>query len=159
MAHALMENRTGLLVDFLVSGATGMAERDAVPVLLAGARERGFHPRTLGGDKGYDTQGCVGAMRARGVTPHVAQNTSGRSSAIDGRTTRHRGYALSQRVRKRVEEIFGWMKTVGGFRRTRYRGLNRTGLASYLVGTAYNLVRMARLMTAETPAPQAMLAA
>ena len=158
MAHALMENRTGLLVDFLVSGATGMAERDAVPVLLAGARERGFHPRTLGGDKGYDTQGCVGAMRARGVTPHVAQNTSGRSSAIDGRTTRHRGYALSQRVRKRVEEIFGWMKTVGGFRRTRYRGLDRTGLAGYLVGTAYNLVRMARL-TAETPAPQAMLAA
>ena len=159
MAHALMENRTGLLVDFLVSGATGMAERDAVPVLLAGARERGFHPRTLGGDKGYDTRGCVGAMRARGVTPHVAQNTSGRSSAIDGRTTRHRGYALSQRVRKRVEEIFGWMKTVGGFRRTRYRGLDRTGLAGYLVGTAYNLVRMARLMTAETPAPQAMLAA
>ena len=73
MAHALMENRNGLLVDFLVSEATGMAERDAVPVLLAGARERGFHPRTLGGDKGYDTRGCVGAMRARGVTPHVAQ--------------------------------------------------------------------------------------
>ena len=159
MAHALMENRNGLLVDFLVSEATGTAERDAVPVLLAGARERGFHPRTLGGDKGYDTRGCVGAMRARGVAPHVAQNTSGRSSAIDGRTTRHRGYALSQRVRKRVEEIFGWMKTVGGFRRTRYRGLDRTGLAGYLVGTAYNLAPMARLMTAETPAPQAMLAA
>ena len=170
-AHALMENRNGLLVDFLVSEATGMAERDAVPVLLAGARERGFHPRTLGGDKGYDTRGCVGAirarfvtphvgaMRARRVTPHVAQNTSGRSSAIDGRTTRHRGYALSQRLRKRVEEIFGWMKTVGGFRRTRYRGLDRTGLTGYLVGTAYNLVRMARLMTAETPAPKAMLAA
>ena len=159
MAHALMENRNGLLVDFLVSEATGTAERDAVPVLLAGARDRGFHPRTLGGDKGYDTRGCVGAMRARGVTPHVAHNTNGRSSAIDGRTTRHRGYGLSQRVRKRVEEIFGWMKTVGGFRRTRYRGLDRTGLAGYLVGTAYNLVRMARLMTAETPAPQAALAA
>ena len=85
--------------------------------------------------------------------------TSGRSSAIDGRTTRHRGYALSQRLRKRVEEIFGWMKTVGGFRRTRYRGLDRPGLAGYLVGTAYNLVRMARLMTAETPVPQAMQAA
>ena len=151
MAHALIRN--GLLVDFLVSEATGTAERDAVPVLLAGARERGFHPRTLGGDKGYDTRGCVGAMRARGVTPHVAQNTSGRSSAIDGRTTRRRGYALSQRLRKRVEEIFGWMKT--GFRRTRYRGLDRMGLAGYLVGTAYNLVRMARLMTAETPVPQA----
>ena len=159
MAHALMENRNGLLVDFLVSEATGTAERDAVPVLLDEARERGFHPRTLGADKGYDTRGCVGAMRARGVTPHVAQNTSGRSSAIDGRTTRHRGYALSQRLRKRVEEIFGWMKTVGGFRRTRYRGLDRTGLAGYLVGTAYNLVRMARLMTAETPVPQAVQAA
>ena len=159
MAHALMENCNGLLVDFLVSDATGTAERDAVPVLLDEARERGFHPRTLGGDKGYDTRGCVGAMRARGVAPHVAQHTSGRSSAIDGRTTRHRGYALSQRLRKRVEEIFGWMKTVGGFRRTRYRGLDRTGLAGYLVGTAYNLVRMARLMTAETPAPQAAQAA
>ena len=98
-------------------------------------------------------------MRARGVTPHVAQNTSGRSSAIDGCTTRHRGYALSQRLRKRVEETFGWMKTVGGFRRTRYRGLDRTGLAGYLVGTAYNLARMAGLLTSETPAPQATLAA
>ena len=78
-------------------------------------------------------------MRARGVTPHVAQNTSGRSSAIDGRMTRHRGYARSQQRRKRVEEIFGWMKTVGGFRKARYRGLDRTGLAGYLVGTAYNL--------------------
>ena len=105
MAHALMENRNGLLVDFLVSDATETAERDAVPVLLDEARERGFHPQTLGADKGYDTRGCVGAMRARGVAPHVAQHTSGRSSAIDGRTTRHRGYALSQRLRKRVEEI------------------------------------------------------
>ena len=95
MAPALMENRNGLLVDFLVSEATGTAERDAVPVLLDEARERGFHPRTLGGDKGYDTRGCVGAMRARGVTPLVARNTSGRSSAIDGRTTRHRGHTLS----------------------------------------------------------------
>ena len=113
MAHALMENRNGLLVDFLVSEATGMAERGCGPRAAgAGARTR-FPSRTLGGDKGYDTRGCVGAMRARGVTPHVAQNTSGRSSAIDGRTTRHRGYALSQRLRKRVEEIFGWMKDGG----------------------------------------------
>ena len=80
------------------------------------------------------------------LTPHVAQNMSGRSSAIDGRTTRHPGYALSQRIRKRVEEVFGWMKTVGGFRRTRYRGLDRTGLAGYLVATAYNLVRLSRLL-------------
>ena len=105
-----------------------------------GRANAGSIPRlSEGTDKGYDTRGCVGAMRARGVTPHVAQNTSGRSSAIDGRTTRHRGYALSQQLRKRVEEIFGWVKTVGGFRRTRYRCLDRTGLAGSLVGTAYNL--------------------
>jgi IS5 family transposase len=85
-------------------------------------------------------------MRERDVTPHVAQNTSGRRSAIDRRTTRHAGYAISQRIRKRVEEIFGWMKTVGGFRRTRFVGLDRTGLAGYMVAAAYNLVRMARLI-------------
>ena len=87
-------------------------------------------------------------LRGRNVTPHVAQNTSGRRSAIDRRTTRHAGYDVSQRIRKRVEEIFGWMKTVGGFRRTRFRGLERTGLAGYLVAAAYNLVRIARLTTA-----------
>ena len=87
-------------------------------------------------------------LRARDVTPHVAQNTSGRRSAIDGRTTRHVGYAISQQKRARVEEIFGWMKAVGGFRRTRFRGLARTGLAGYLVAAAYNLVRIVRLTTA-----------
>ena len=146
MAHALMENRHGLLVDFQVTEATGTAERAMAPELLEEAHERGFRPKTLGADKGYDTKDCVAELRACGVTPHVAQNTSGRSSAIDGRTTRHPGYALSQRLRKRVEEIFGWMKTVGGFRRTRYRGLDRTGLAGYLVATAYNLVRLSRLL-------------
>jgi transposase len=143
--HALMENRNGLLVDFQLSQATGTAERDAVPDLIDQARERGFHPRTLAADKGYDTKACVADLRRRQVTPHVAQNTSGRRSAIDGRTTRHIGYAISQRIRKRVEEIFGWMKTVGGLRRTRFIGLQRTQLAGYLVATAYNLVRMARL--------------
>ena len=146
MGHALMENRNGMLVDFQVSEATGTAERDAVPELLDRAKERCFGPNTIGADKNYDTRDCVKSMRARRVTPHVAQNTSGRRSAIDGRTTRHAGYRLSQRIRKRVEEIFGWMKTVGGFRRTRYRGVDRTGLAGYLVATAYNLIRMARLM-------------
>ncbi len=155
MAHALMENRNGMLVDFQTTEATGTAERDTVPVLVDQAKERGFHPRTLGGDKGYDTRDCVADLRQRGVTPHVAQNTKGRSSAIDGRTTRHPGYAISQRIRKRVEEIFGWMKTVGGFRRTRYRGLDRTGLAGYLVATAYNLVRMAKLPELAKEAPQA----
>jgi transposase len=150
IAHALMENRHGLLVDFQLSEATGTAERDVVPQLLGGARERGLHPRTLGADKGYDTRDCVAGLRERGVTPHVAQHTSRRASAIDGRTTRHPGYAVSQRLRKRVEEIFGWMKTVGGFRRTRYRGLARTGLQGYLVAAAYDLVRMARLLTRPT---------
>ena len=158
MAHALMENRHGMLVDFLTTQATGTAERDTVPVLVDQAKERGFHPKTLGGDKGYDTGDCVAALRQRGVTPHVAQNTNGRSSAIDGRTTCHPGYAISQRIRKRVEEIFGWMKTVGGFRRTRYRGLDRTGLAGYLVATAYNLVRMAKLLRLAKEAPEAKVA-
>ncbi len=157
MGHALMENRNGLLVDFQVSEATGTAERDAVPELLDRAKNRQFHPKTLGADKGYDTRDCVKDLRQRRVTPHVAQNTSGRRSTIDGRTTRHEGYRVSQRIRKRVEEIFGWMKTVGGFRRTRYRGRDRTGLAGYLVGTAYNLVRIARLIT-RPPRPVAATA-
>lgn len=150
MAHALMENRNGLLADFQVTEATGTAERDITPELVDQARERHFRPKTVGGDKGYDTRDCVAALRERNVTPHVAQNTTNRSSAIDGRTTRHPGYAISQRIRKRVEEIFGWMKTVGGFRRTRYRGVDRTGLAGYLVATAYNLVRLSRLLTRPT---------
>ena len=148
MGHALMENGNGLLMDFVVSSATGTAERAAVPVLLDDARQRGFRPKTLGGDRGYDTRQCVKEMRDRGVTPRVAQRTH---SAIDGRTTRHRGYAESQKVRKQVEEVFGWMKTVGGFRRTRYRGVERTGLAGYFVATAYNLVRMANLLSCQQP--------
>ena len=150
--HALMENHNGLLVDFQVTQATGTAERDAVPELIDQARERGFRPQTLGADKGYDTTACVADLRDRKVTPHVSQNTSGRRSAIDGRTTRHAGYAISQRIRKRVEEIFGWLKSVGGFRRTRYVGLDKTQMAAYLVASAYNLVRMVRLVAAAAPA-------
>ena len=118
MGHALMENGNGLLMDFVVSRATGVAEGEAVPVMLDDVRQRGYRPRTLGADKGYDTRECVRAMRNRGVTPHVAQRVH---SAIDGRTTRHGGYRRSQKIRKRVEEVFGWMKTVGGLRRSRYR--------------------------------------
>jgi hypothetical protein len=102
--HALMEHRNGLLVDFQVNQANGTAERDIVPDLIDQARERDFHPRTLAGDKAYDTRQCVADLRARNVTPHVAQNTS-RRSAIDRRTTRHAGYGLSQRKRKRVEIV------------------------------------------------------
>src|SRR6188472_3496320 len=145
MGHALMENRHGLLVDFQLTQVTGTAERDVVPQLLSDARLRGFHPRTLGADKAYDARACVAAIRHEQVTPHVAQNNNGRRSAIDRRTTRHPGYAVSQRLRKRVEEVFGWLKTVGGFRRTRYRGLARSQQAGYLVATTYNLVRLARL--------------
>jgi hypothetical protein len=103
--HALMENRHGLLVDFQLTQATGTAERDMVPELLEAAEVREFRPKTLGGDKGYDTRGCVEAIRQRGVTPHIAAKRSG--GAIDRRTTRHATYRVSQRIRKRVEEIFG----------------------------------------------------
>jgi IS5 family transposase len=141
-----MENSHGLLVDIQISQATGTAERDAVGPVLDRAKERGFHPKTLGADRGYDTRDCVKDVRARRVTPHVAQNTSGHHhNAIDRRTTRHAGYLVSQRLRQRVEEIFGWMKTVGGFERTRSRGLELTQLAAYLVAAAYNLLRVARL--------------
>jgi len=148
--HALMENRNGLLVDLRILPASGTAEREAALRMLDEALP-GNRPITLGADKGYDTRNFVAETRARNVTPHVAQNTTDRRrSAIDDRTTRHSGYSISQRLRKRVEEIFGWMKTVGNFRRTRFRGLERTELASFFVGAAYNLLRMAKLLEAET---------
>lgn len=140
-----MENRHGLRVAFVVTEATGMAERDAAPVMLDQARERGFHPRTVGADKPDDTADVVRDRRRRKITPHVTQNTTNRRSAIDGRTTSHPGDAVSQRIRMRVEEVFGGMKTVGGLRCTRYRGLARTGMAGDLVATASNLVRLATL--------------
>lgn len=143
-AHALMENRNGLLVDLLITEANGMAERDAALAMLD-QREHGSRA-TLGADKGYDTRDFVASCRERGITPHVARNAHARRrSAIDGRTTRHIGYELSQRVRKRIEQIWGWAKTTAGFRRTRYRGVRRTQLAGYMVGSAYNLLRIARL--------------
>ena len=101
--------------------------------------------KSLGADKNYDTRGFVDFLRGRKIAPHVAANTKRKGgSAIDGRTTRHDSYSISQRIRKRIEEIFGWMKTVGGFRKTRYRGTHRTQLAAWWVGAAYNLVRMAK---------------
>jgi transposase len=147
VGQVLMENRNGMAIDFTVLEASGTAERDAAMDQVDAARQRGFRPKTVGGDKNYDTRKFVAELRGRNVRPHVAQNTSGRRSAIDGRTTRHVGYALSQRKRPRVEEIFGWIKTVGGFRRTRFRGVARTGLAGYLVAAAYNLLRIVRLTT------------
>ena len=144
-AHALMENRNGLLVDFRIDEANGFAERTTALEMLHdnALKERRI---TVGGDKGYDTSDFVTDCRFLGVTPHIAQTSDPRrSSAIDARTTRHPGYAVSQVKRKLVEEIFGWMKTVGNFRRTRYKGKRRTQLAAYLVAAAYNLLRVARL--------------
>ena len=148
-ANALMENRNGLLMDFAVEPADGRAERRSarqmLEITLPGSRRI-----TLGTDRGYDTREFVASCRALKVTPHLARNQARPGgSALDARTARHAGYALSQRVRKRVEEIFGWMKTVGGLRRTRYRGLDSTQLHAYLVAAAYNLLRIARL----SPAP------
>lgn len=144
-AHALMENRNGLLVDFRVAEANGTAERE-VALTMIGETLVGDKRVTIGCDKGYDTRGFVAGCREMKVTPHVARNTQRRGgSAIDGRTASRSGYAISQRIRKRVEEIFGWVKTVGNFRKTRFKGQKHTQLAAYLVGTAYNLIRLARL--------------
>jgi len=143
LGHVLMENRHGLVVDTQVTPATGTAEREAA-VAMAEAIP-GQQRVTLGADKNYDTHDLVRDLRELRVTPHVAQNTSGRSSAIDGRTTRHPGYAVSQRKRKRVEEIFGWMKMIGLLRKTRYRGLARVGWMFTFAAAVYNLVRMRTL--------------
>jgi transposase len=147
-AHALMENRNGLLVDFRVAEANGYAERATALDMLADhvvQRRR----VTVAGDAGYDTAGFVHDCRALNVTPHIAQTRDPRRrSAIDDRTTRHVGYLVSQRKRKRVEEIFGWMKTFGGFRRTRFKGLRRTQLAASIVAATYNLLRICRLLPA-----------
>jgi hypothetical protein len=146
--NALMENKNGLLVDFRVAPATGMAERETALTMLDESLP-GSKLITLGADKGYDTWKFVNLCRMRKVTPHVAQNTGRKGgSAIDGRTTRHPGYSVSQRIRKRVEEIFGWTKTVGNFAKTRYLGLAKTQLAAHFVGAAYNLLRVAKLQEA-----------
>jgi transposase len=145
-AHALMENRNGLLVDLKITQATGTAERDAAEEMIKRQRRKGMRVKSLGADKNYDTHGFVDFLRGRKIVPHVAANTKRKGgSAIDGRTTRHQSYTISQRIRKRIEEIFGWTKTVGGFKKTRYRGSGRTQLAAWWVGAAYNLVRLAKL--------------
>jgi transposase len=143
MGHLLTENRNGLIVNARLTEANGYAERDAAIEMLgdlpAGGRV------TLGADRGYDTGDFVERCRALGVTPHVAQNTTNRRSRIDDRTVRHPGYAVSQKKRKRVEECFGWMKTIGGLRQTRHRGRSRVSWAFLWSSAAYNLVRMRNL--------------
>jgi transposase len=149
MGHVLMENRYGLIVSPRLTTATGTAEREAAEDMLGNLRGR--HRITVGADKAYDTQDFVRSLRTLKATPHVAQNCKGRESAIDGRTTRHPGYAVSQRLRKRVEEIFGWIKTVGNLRKTRHRGTERVGWVFTFTAAAYNLVRMRKLMAEISP--------
>jgi len=139
--HVLMENRTGLVVDVVVTQATGTAERDTALDMLE--RVPGKRRITLGADKGYDTEGFVTSCREMNVTPHVACR---QHTILDKRTTRHGGYRMSQQIRKRIEEIWGWVKTVGGGRKLRYKGVDRNQLWAELTTAAYNLVRMAKLI-------------
>jgi transposase len=144
LGHVLMENRNGLIVDAELTQATGWAERAAAEAMIETVAPSGGV--TLGADKAYDAAAHVATLRRLGVTPHVAQNTSNRRSSIDGRTTRHAGYAISQRIRKRAEEPFGWMKAAGGFRQTKHRGRDRVGWMFTIRAAAYNLVRLPRLL-------------
>ena len=146
MGHVLTENRNGLVVEAELTLATGTAEREAACAMLDELEDE--HRITVGADKAYDSRDFVADMRRLGVTPHVSQNTKGRRSAIDGRTTRHPGYAISQRKRKRIEEVFGWMKAAAGFRKTRHRGTARVGWMFTLNAAAYNLVRLPKLLGA-----------
>ncbi len=144
LGHVLMENRNGLLVDAELTRASGHAERLAALAMLDRLPTVG--PATLGADKGFDAEEFVAELRERRVTPHIAQNTSGRRSAIDGRTTRHLGYQLSQRARKRIEEAFGWIKTSAGQARTRLRGIDRVRWSFTLAAVAYNLIRLPKVL-------------
>lgn len=146
LGHVITENRNGMVVDTRLTKAGGTAERDAAQEMLA--QKPTSKKVTLGGDRGYDTKDFVAEMRKLNVTPHVAQNNTNRRSAIDGRTTRHEGYQVSQRKRKRVEEVFGWMKTVALQRKTRFRGVERVGWMFTFAAAAYNLVRMRNLQAA-----------
>ena len=143
LGHVVTENRNGLVVDTRLTTATGTAEREAALEMLG--HKPASRRVTLGADRGYDTRSFVADAREINVTPHVAQNDTHRRSAIDGRTTQHEGYGVSQRKRKRVEEVFGWMKTVALQRKTRFRGLDRVGCMFTFAAAAYNLVRMRNL--------------
>jgi transposase len=154
LGHLLSENRHGLVVRASTTRAGGRAEWEAGLAMVGGLEGR--HRITVGGDKGYDVQGFAGRLRTLGATPHVARHSyttsTGRQrrSAIDGRTTRHPGYALSQRRRKLVEEAFGWIKTIAGQRKTRFRGLDRVAWSFQLAAAAYNLIRLPKLLGAST---------
>lgn len=142
--HALMENRNGLLVGVEVCDAT-TAETTVAKTLLEDATARGFDPQSVGADKGYHTKDFVNHLRENGIRPHIAMIAGRKTPGLDGRTTRHNSYQVSQRKRKLVEEIFGWLKSYGGLRKTRFRGIVRNQLAAYIVGAAYNLIRLVNL--------------
>ena len=144
LGHVLMENRNGLLVQTFLTEANGRAEREAA-MLMAEAIPSGKRI-TLGGDKNYDTQEFVRELRGMKITPHVAQNDTNRRSAVDERTTRHVGYEVSLRKRKRVEQSFGWMKMVGMLRKVKLRGIDKVGWLFTFTGAAYNLCRLRNLI-------------
>jgi transposase len=148
LGHALMENRHGLLVDTMVTLADGTAERDAA--FLMASQITGVKQVTLGADKNYDTQELVRDLRGMKVTPHVAQNNTNRRSAIDRRTTGHASYAISQKKRKRIEESFGWMKTIGMLKKVKLRGLEKVSWLFTFVAAVYNLYRLQRLQAQAT---------
>lgn len=142
--HVLMENRNGLCVDILVTEST-QAEHRAARSMLTRARRRRIHPQTLAADKGYHVKDFVTHLREQRIRPHIARIDNRNTPGLDGRTTRTEGYRISQRKRKRVEEIFGWLTTVGGMRKTRFIGQAKTQMAACISGAAYNLLRIARL--------------
>jgi transposase len=151
MGHVLMENRSGLVVEARLTQATGTAEREAALAMIDG-HPQGSRRLTLGADKAYDVTAFVEDLRRRRVTPHIAIDghvrVTGkpRKTAIDGRTTRHPGYAISQRIRKRIEEPFGWVKTVAVLRKTRHRGVARVGWMFTIAMAAYNVIRIPKLL-------------
>ncbi len=145
IGHALMENRNALFVDACLTRADGHAQRIAALHMIEPRADRATRI-TLAADKAYDVEDFVNELRTMRVTPHVAQNTRGRSSAIDRRTTRYEGYGLSQRIRKRIEEGFGWIKTVARQEKTKFRGCDRVGFAFTFAAAAYNLVRLPKLL-------------
>jgi hypothetical protein len=144
MGHVLMENRSGLLVQTFLTEASGRAERDAA-MLMAEAIPSGKCV-TLGGDKNYDTREFVRELQGMNITPQVAQNTTKRRSPVDERSTRHAGYEVSPRKRKRVEQSFGWMKMIGMLKKVKLRGIDKVGWLFTFTKAAYNLRRLRNLM-------------
>lgn len=142
--HAVMENRSGLCADLHISDAR-LAEPNGAQLLVDRLRRKRIRPVTLGADKGYHSRAFVEHLRIHGIRPHIARIEGRRTPGLDARTTRHASYRLSQRKRKRIEEIFGWLKTIGGLRKSRFIGIERTQLHAYLAASAYNLMRMARM--------------